>query len=96
MKTITIRIPEDDLESIDEEAGEHDATRSEYVRTLIERGRGYEDLQRERDRLDRELAQLLDQREEHTELVRYVEEERSWREQSLGTRLRWWLLGKGD
>ena len=40
---------------------------------------------------------MLEQREEHTELVRYVQEERTaeqrWREAGIGTRLKWRLFG---
>lgn len=93
MKSVTIRIPEADLESIDEEASEHDVTRSEYIRTLIEYGREYDELKRERDRLDRELRQVIEHREEHTEIVEYVEEEQNYRQAPIWKRAKWWLKG---
>lgn len=52
------------------------------------------ELEQEVERLTRERRQLLDQREEHDELVRYVADELSYREQGLLTRARWWLFGK--
>jgi len=94
MESVTIRIPEPDLESIDGEASEHDVTRSEHVRTLIEKGREYDDLEAERDRLERELSQVIDHREEHTEIVEYVEEEQAWRSAPIWKRAKWWVVGK--
>ena len=66
MEPLTIRVPGDLRESLDDEADEHDVSVSEYVRQLIEQGREYDDL---RDRLDaREdrIEELEDQlRERH-------------------------------
>lgn len=52
------------------------------------------DLETQVERLEREKRMILEQREENIELVRYVEDELSYREASLGTRMRWWLFGK--
>jgi transposase len=52
------------------------------------------ELAQEVERLTRERRQLLEQREEHDELVRYVDDELSYREKGLFTRIRWWLFGK--
>jgi Arc/MetJ-type ribon-helix-helix transcriptional regulator len=61
------------------------------------------DLERENDRLHRERRQLLDQRDEHTELVRHVEDEREEREQRrerrnapVWRRAKWWVFGHSD
>lgn len=94
MEAITVRIPEDDLETLDSEADEHDATRSEYIRDLIEKGRDYDELAAERARLNRELAQVIEHRESSQEIVEYVEEEKTWREAPIWKRIRWWVLGK--
>lgn len=40
------------------------------------KGLEYDELERENERLHRERRQILDQRDEHQELVAYVEEER--------------------
>ncbi|WP_227380122.1 hypothetical protein [Haladaptatus halobius] len=50
--------------------------------------------QTELDRVHREKRHVLAQREENQELKRYVEDELTWREQPLATRLRWWIFGK--
>ena len=69
---------------------------SEIGREYIEKGRQYDDLKRENDRLRAEKRMLIQDRQEKTELVEYVEEERSWRSAGIGTRMKWWLFGKDD
>jgi metal-responsive CopG/Arc/MetJ family transcriptional regulator len=93
MESITIRIQEGLLESLDEEADEYSVSRSEYIRELIEKGREYDDLERDRDRLERQLGQLIEERETSTEIVEYVEEERSYRSAPIWQRAKWWVLG---
>lgn len=67
---------------------------SEVCREYIAKGMDYDELERERDRLRSEKRTLINDREERTELVRYVEDELSYREAGLGTRLKWWMFGK--
>jgi TolA-binding protein len=59
-----------------------------------------EDLEREVERLNRERRQILEQREEHNELVSAVERDQSLAERKagagLGTRLKWWMFGMSD
>lgn len=61
METITIRIPADDLESIDESADEYGVTRSEYVRELLEKGRDYDDLRSRLEAREDRIEELEDQ-----------------------------------
>ena len=107
MKAITIRLEPSTVESLDEEADEHGLSRSEYIRMLLDERSEYERLQREYERIrseyERDLERiqqekrlLLEQRDEHQELVRYVEDELAWREQPLSKRFRWWLFGRAD
>ena len=101
MRSISIKIPEDTDEALDAVAREeHDGNRSEAIRALIDKGLRYDDrvtdLEIENERLHRERRQLLEQREENQELVRYVEGERSWREAGLLRRAKWWLTGMSD
>jgi TolA-binding protein len=76
-------------------------SKSEAVRECISR---YADLQHRVNELETELNRLrnekrliLEQREENTELVEYVAQERTaeqrWREADLATRLKWKLFG---
>jgi hypothetical protein len=51
MRTITLRVEPDTLESIDEEADERDQTRSEYIRELFRTRHDHERIRAERDRL---------------------------------------------
>jgi len=59
-----------------------------------------EDLRTDVDRLQNEKQQILEQREEHRELVRAVERDQTleerWRSAGLATRLRWRVFGMND
>lgn len=101
MENLPAKVPEELLEDVEEFAEtEHDGNRSEAVRDLLRRGLEYEEIQRDRDRLERQYRQLVERQEEHQELVEYVETERSLERQrrtaSLATRARWWLWGIPD
>lgn len=52
-----------------------------------------DDLRQENERLHRERRQLLEQREENTELVEYVEDEQGYRRASVITQMKWWFRG---
>lgn len=84
---------------------EADEIRDEYEAKLEQRLSEYEaGLEQLRDELEQaqinverlrnEKQTLINQREENQELVKYVEEERGWREQPLATRLKWWMFGE--
>lgn len=109
MKRLTVSLEPEQIERLDELQDEHDVdSRSAALRQLFqeyeELQKEYEDLmseyegaQTELERTRRERRQLLEQREQHQELARYVEDERTteqrWREASLATRIRWRLTG---
>jgi metal-responsive CopG/Arc/MetJ family transcriptional regulator len=105
MEQITLRIPEDTLESLESEAEEHGVSRSEYVRDVLETRNEHaenadelrteiDELETALERLQNEKRMLLEQRDEHSQLVRYVESEQSYREASLPQRLKWWVFGR--
>lgn len=112
MANLTIRAGDDLLAELDTEAeDETDGNRAAYVRQLLEnrnecdeRAAALEselaDCRRECERLKREKRQILDQRDEHRELVRAVEREQSLAEKraqaGLGTKLKWALFGMKD
>lgn len=78
--------------------GREQADRAASLETETERLRErVAALETERDRLQDEKQQVLAQREENTELVEYVEQERTverqWREAGLATRMKWRVLG---
>jgi len=83
------------VEKVAEE--EYDGNRSAAVEELIERGLRFDDVVQERDRLDRQLKQLIEQRETSDELVEYVEHEKTVQERrtqaGFMTRLRWFVTG---
>lgn len=88
MRNITLRLADETITELEDEADEYGVSRSEYLRNLIESrdehdgntdeyNERIEQLERENERLHRERRQLLEQREENTELVRYAREQRS-------------------
>lgn len=95
MQSVTIKLPDTTIETFQEIAEEeYDGNRSDAIRDLIDKGMDYDDLERENERLQRQLAAVNARQDDVTEIVEYVEEERSWREAGLGTRMKWWIFGK--
>lgn len=109
MKRLTVSLEPEQIDRLDELQDEHDVdSRSAALRRLFdeyddlqakyeELNTTCEELEKELERARRERRQLLEQREEHQELARYVEDERTaeqrWRQASITTRLRWRLTG---
>jgi metal-responsive CopG/Arc/MetJ family transcriptional regulator len=99
---------------LSDRVGEEYESRSEAVEDLLttafsvdEREHEYEEriaeLEREVERLNRERRQLLEQREENQELVRFAESQRELAEyererqkRGVFTRFVWWLRGQPD
>jgi Arc/MetJ-type ribon-helix-helix transcriptional regulator len=105
MPRITVSLSEERASQIEDfagRAGPHDS-KSEVVRSFISRAEEADELEAENDRLRRERRQLLEQREEHGELVRYADEQREQerrrrrrQKQPVWTRAKWWVLGEPD
>jgi metal-responsive CopG/Arc/MetJ family transcriptional regulator len=109
MKRLTVSLEQEHIDQLDAIQNEHDVdSRSAALRRLFqmyerkqaeceEMNTTCEELQTEVERARRERRQLLEQREEHQELAKYVEDERTaeqrWRQASLATRIRWRLTG---
>lgn len=101
MEQITIRIPADTLEDLEAEADEHDVSRSEHIRDVLEHRsefiQEHAELQQELERVRREKRQVLEQREEHTELVKAVQTDRTLQQRKeqagIVTRAKWLLVG---
>jgi hypothetical protein len=105
MEQTTLRLPADLLEDLDEEAEEHGVSRSEYVRDILASRHEHERLRTEVERLRNEKRTVLEQREEHQELVAFARTERELverREQrerereaaGVMTRAKWWVFGR--
>jgi chromosome segregation ATPase len=88
MENITVRIPADQLDEIDDEAGERDVTRSEYIRETLatrkaknariaELEQELERARAERDDLRNQLREANRRDREMGELAEYVKEERA-------------------
>lgn len=106
MRQMTISLREEQAQWIEENIGEGEQyeSKSEAIRSLMDRHgeleKEMEELQQENNRLHRERRLLLEQREEHTELVRHVQDEREDRKQKrqkenapVWRRAKWWVLG---
>jgi len=101
----TVTVSDEDLVAhVDARDAQTDAGR---VRRCIERSQELDacrervgDLEQRLERLEREKRLLLEQREEHSQLVRAVEEQRTLEQEraqaGLGTRVRWWLVGRDE
>jgi len=101
----TVTVSDDDLVAhVDARDASTDAGR---VRRCIERSQELGacrervgDLEQEVERLEREKRLILEQREEHSQLVRAVEEQRTLEREraqaGLATRARWWLFGRDE
>lgn len=101
MEQIAARVPEEIDRAIEAFSDENDCSRSEAIRTLLERGVEYDDLQTENERLRSEKRTIINQRDEHTELVEYVQAERDLqqrreerRDAPLWTRAKWYVFGR--
>lgn len=109
MQRITVSLEPEQINRLDELQDEHDVdSRSAALRQLFteyeslqaeyeQLNTEYEEIERELERARRERRQLLEQRDEHDELVKYAQDERTaeqrWRQASLATRIRWRLMG---
>jgi Arc/MetJ-type ribon-helix-helix transcriptional regulator len=91
---ISVTLRSDQVGELSDLVGGEYENRSEAVRGLLDKGFAYDEIEATADRLERQLAQVIDERDEHQEIVAYVEEEQSWREAPLSTRVKWWVFGK--
>jgi Arc/MetJ-type ribon-helix-helix transcriptional regulator len=96
MSRLTISLTDEEEEIIEEKVGDGSEyeSKSEFVRKCIQAHTKIEDLERDIERLQNEKRLILEQREEATEIQKYVEEERTYRNAGVKTRLKWWVWGK--
>ena len=101
MESVSTRLNDETHQYVCEAADKRDVSQAEVLRELIEKGIEYDDLEREKKRLETRVRKLIDTREEHTELVEYVEEERSLQRRreersqaNVFRRAWWWLAGE--
>jgi len=102
MKRVTVSLEEPQLDTLDEiQEEENIDSRSEALRELFRRyeelNQEYETLHNQYEESEQKLKKVLEQQEEHTELVEYVQDERTaeqrWREAGIGKRLKWKIFG---
>lgn len=108
MRNITVRLVEMLIEKLESEADERGKIQSEnicntfathhehaeYEQQLSKYEQRIKKLETENERLRSEKRLIIEQHEENAELGQYVEEERSWHEDELFTRMGWWTFGK--
>lgn len=105
MPRLTITVTDEQaalLEELSDDGGQYES-KSAAVRNFIQAGEQVTELERENERLHRERRQLLEQRKEHNELVRYAEGQRDQeqnarerRRKPAWTRAWWWLTGEPE
>lgn len=102
MEHFAVRVPEDTIEAIEEYREENGLTKSEAGRELLVNGLEHDRITTENQRLRNEKRTIINQREEHGELVEYVKEERriqqrreERRDAPVWRRAAWWVLGRG-
>lgn len=104
MPRLSITLTDDQNDQIEElvESGEY-SSKNAVVQDWLGRGEKVNQLESELERCRRARRQLLEQREENKELVRYAESEREAaerREDRRGApawrRAKWWLFGTPD
>jgi len=90
-------------DGIEAYSDEHDVSRSDAIRELLQRGVEYDRVQNENERLRRQLQAVNARQEDVGELVEYVERERSIQDQErerrnapAWRRARWWLFGRSE
>lgn len=101
----TVAVTDDALiEHVEARDAQTDAGR---VRACIERSQELDacrervaDLETKVERLEREKRLILEQRDEHSQLVRAVEDQRTLEQEraqaGLATRAKWWLFGRDE
>jgi urease accessory protein UreF len=107
MPQASARVSGDVDDGIEAYSDEHDVSRSDAIRELLQRGVEYDRVQNENERLRRQLQAVNARQEDVGELVEYVERERSLQERReerererenapVWTRARWFILGRSE
>lgn len=103
MESVSTRLDDETARLIRETAEERGVSMAEILREYIEKGMDYDELHRENERLRAEKRTLINDREEHTELVEYVEQERDLqrrreerRDAPAWRRAKWWVFGRSE
>lgn len=88
MDTITVRVTQELLESLEEEAAERDVSRSQLIRDTLVSRHTVEQTDRDTEQIREVEAELTDLRRENERL------HRERREQPIWTRAKWWITGE--
>lgn len=101
MKSVSTRLDTETVQDVRETAEARDVSMAEVLRELVQKGLDYDDVVTENERLRRRVQTLIEQREEHSDLVEYVEAERELQRQERERRnanaierAKWWVFGR--
>ena len=103
MTRLTVSVSDEEAEIIEELSGDDGPyeSKSEAMRACISSYERAEELQQENQRLRREKRAVIERRDEHRELVEYVEGERELqkmererRNAPIWRRIRWFIRGR--
>lgn len=101
---VTVRLDDALAEHVDAVRQDSETADAEAVRQCLRRSQNVDELEKEIaelqtdvERLQNEKQQILEQREEHSQLVRAVDRQRTLEEQKaeagVATRAKWYLFG---
>ncbi|RJS96617.1 ribbon-helix-helix protein, CopG family [Halococcus sp. IIIV-5B] len=103
MPRLTVSVDDDDaaiIEELSSDGGPYES-KSEAMRACIQQYERIEELERENERLRNEKRAIIEQRDEHSELVAYVEGERDLQEMErerrnapIWRRIKWLIMGR--
>lgn len=104
MESVSTRLDDETERLVRERAEERDVSMAEILRELIEKGLEYDEIEAERDRLQRKLTETNTQNDKVDTLATYVETERARQQRQLARedalasappwrRLKWWATG---
>ena len=103
MEKVSISLPSEQVRRLEDMVGSECDNRSEAARKTIEKGFEHDELEQQVERLQNEKRLILEQRDDHNELIRHVEDEREEREQRrerrnapVWRRAKWWVLGRSE
>ena len=86
MPHLSLRVSDDLLDELDAEAESEGVSRSDYIRNTLEKRARVEELERENERLRRQLRATNSRERDVDEIVTYVEEERRLPSRRCGRR----------
>lgn len=98
MPRLTVTVSEEQDEYLKEQSNEVSEfdSKSDVMRDCINAHQEVSELRTKVKRLENEKRQLIEQHQEHGDLVRFAKDEQRWRRAPLTDRIKWLLWGMDD